>query len=64
MVHEFLLVYRKQGLRIDTLKPPVKELKTKGGKTPITNRISLIKCERKGRKKKPSRSLQATTRWT
>lgn len=63
-VHEFLLVYRKQWLRIDTLKPPVKELKTKGGKTPITNRISLIKCERKGRKKKPSRSLQATTRWT
>lgn len=61
---EFLLVYRKQWLRIDTLKPPVKELKTKGGKTPITNRISLIKCERKGRKKKPSRSLQATTRWT
>lgn len=46
------------------MKPPVKELKTKGGKTPITNRISLIKCERKGRKKKPSRSLQATTRWT
>lgn len=51
-VHEFLLVYRKQGPRTDTLKPPVKELKTKGGKTPITNRISLIKCERKEKKEK------------
>lgn len=61
---EFLLVYRRQWPRTDTLKPPVNELKTEGGKTPITNRISLLKCERKGRKKKPSRSLPATTRWT